>query len=46
MTSLLTCRNWDGAAQRRIDREFSGRAPAPPAGGADSKDNPGEAALW
>jgi uncharacterized protein (TIGR02680 family) len=41
----VTTWEWNGSAQRRIDREFSGHASAP-ATGSDSKDNPGGAPLW
>jgi uncharacterized protein (TIGR02680 family) len=42
----VTAWEWNGATHRRTEREFSGRAPAQPAGGAGGKASPGEAALW
>jgi len=42
----VTTWEWNGTSHRRVEREFSGRAPAPRAGGEGGTERPGETALW
>jgi uncharacterized protein (TIGR02680 family) len=42
----VTTWEWNGTSHRRVEREFSDRAPAPRVSGEGVAEQPGEAALW
>ena len=42
----VTTWEWNGTSHRRVEREFSDRAPAPRASGDGGAEQPGESARW
>jgi hypothetical protein len=42
----VTTWEWNGTSHQRVEREFSGHAPAPRRDESASQENPDDAGLW